>query len=670
MLSSKSFLLMSLFFTSVLFLSAANIHTADSDEEIPEITARVARIGFLRGEAQIKRAGEDDWERAAPNLPVVEGDEITTGKDARLEIQFDSRNFLRLAENSYLKITTLKDEGIAVSLSQGNLSVSVSEFDKDARFFEIDAPQTTVAVRKAGTYRIDAGDNRKAEVRVTVSREGEARLYSETSGFSLRGGRSARVFLEGSLAGEWETSDASAYVDDFDRWTTERDSAIARRLQNAGYDKYYDRDIYGAEDLNDNGEWIYTRKYGYVWRPFPGAVSGYADWSPYRYGHWRWVPPYGWTWVGDESWGWATYHHGRWVYDDNNWYWTPYGQNRQRRSRWRPALVVINYIGSTICWYPLGYSQNYYNYNSTYIDRRRTTIINNTTVTINPTPTPVAIDLNNLRFKRQPPERIVPPNGIVAIDASEFGRSKKGYRKLPPEIAERVLSKTPGEPDNAPPLPTLKDLNGKVDREILTENPFAGRIKPQPRTGAGERKSGVSSDENLCTERIYGNRPPVEQNPAVKTGDGSGAADRRKTGAIKRLPRIEIIQANGDSETRETRIDSSPVRSKAGKNENRARGEQPIINFPLEEKRKERRQNPPDTETQRETPRRERREKPPERDSSPAEQPQKSREPSPQPPQKEDKPATREEPRRLPQPECERPPRKEKPDDSVDKNNN
>ena len=69
----------------------------------------------------------------------------------------------------------------------------------------------------------------------------------------------------------------------------ERDAIIAKRIADAYYDKYYDQDIYGAEDLNDNGEWIYTRKYGYVWRPFRSSISSYANWSPYRYGHWRWT---------------------------------------------------------------------------------------------------------------------------------------------------------------------------------------------------------------------------------------------------------------------------------------------------------------------------------------------------------------------------------------------
>src|SRR5437879_2048028 len=91
--------------------AAQNINLPDAgsssiadDDDVPDVTARVARISFLKGEAKIRRSDGGDWERAALNLPVVEGDEITTDADARLEIQFDNAQHLRLAENSYLKI--------------------------------------------------------------------------------------------------------------------------------------------------------------------------------------------------------------------------------------------------------------------------------------------------------------------------------------------------------------------------------------------------------------------------------------------------------------------------------------------------------------------------------------------------------------------------------------
>jgi hypothetical protein len=65
-------------FLVIPLLCAANVFAETVDDYTPEVTARVARIGFLRGEAQIRRADVQNWERATQNLPIVEGDEITT----------------------------------------------------------------------------------------------------------------------------------------------------------------------------------------------------------------------------------------------------------------------------------------------------------------------------------------------------------------------------------------------------------------------------------------------------------------------------------------------------------------------------------------------------------------------------------------------------------------
>ncbi len=511
-----------------LILNAGNAE-AFSDDYTPEVTARVARISYISGDAQIKRADSQDWERAAQNLPIVEGDEIATDAGARLEIQFNSQSYLRLSENAYLKITTLRDEGVAVSLPNGSLSARMLTFDKDRAYFEIDAPQTTVSVEKSGMYRVDAGGKNNTEVRVSVTDSGQARVYSENSGFTLKNGRSATVQIGGNYAGEWETSDAAKYADEFDSWALQRDAIVTKRLENADYDKYYDRDFYGAEDLNEYGEWIYTRKHGYVWRPYRDSVARYTDWSPYRYGQWRWIPPYGWTWVNDEPWGWATYHHGRWVWDDGGWYWTPYSQYRGRRSWWRPALVFISYIGNSICWYPLPYGYDYYNYNGYYYnDRRRynTTIVNNTTVIVNPTPTP-AVTLGTVLSPGKinprllvPPSTLIPAAGVVTVDASGFGTGKSNFRTAPVNLAKKVLAETPSETVKPPMLPTFKDLNGNLSKEILAANPRNTRAATQIKTGAIERTSGVSMGENLRRERILGNRPPVEKTPPAENNGG------------------------------------------------------------------------------------------------------------------------------------------------------
>ena len=547
---AKRFLGVFLMLLPLFLTNTINAFETD-DDYTPQVTARVARITFLKGDVQIKRAGNEDWERATQNLPIVEGDEITTSDEARLEIQFDSYNHLRLAENSYLKLTTLRDGGIAVSLPQGTLSLRVSEFDKDKTFFEIDAPKTTLAVQQTGMYRVDAGDTRSSEVRVAATERGEARVYSGNSGFTLKSGRSAKIFLEGNLAGEWETADASRYADEFDDWTLERDVVIAKRLRDSYYDKYYDRDIYGADDLNEYGEWVYTRKYGYVWKPYANSVSSYSNWSPYRYGHWRWVAPYGWSWVNDEPWGWATYHYGRWVYENNGWFWSPYGYYRSRRSWWNPALVVVTYAGGYICWYPLPYQYNYYNYNAYY---NNTTIINNNTtvVVVNPTPNPSPTPRQDgtkllTNISDIPPSQVIPQTGVVAVNANEFGKDRTGFQIAPANIAKNVLIKVPAQSQTTPILPNYSQLDGKISKTIVAETPKIVKTETPVKTGVIDRQVGVSVSDKIQKERVLDNRPTVDRtNTPVKSD-----TTVRDTGAVTRTE--QTVRQNPATQTQTDR---------------------------------------------------------------------------------------------------------------------
>ena len=94
--------------------------------------------------------------------------------------------------------------------------------------------------------------------------------------------------------------------------------------------------------LGHYGEWISIGSSAYAWRP----VGTERDWQPYRAGHWGWTDD-GWYWVSDEPWGWATYHYGRWYYDDYyGWMWVP-GYD------WAPAWVEWRYGNDCVGWAPL-----------------------------------------------------------------------------------------------------------------------------------------------------------------------------------------------------------------------------------------------------------------------------------------------------------------------------
>ena len=131
-----------------------------------------------------------------------------------------------------------------------------------------------MAAEKRGLYRIDVpGDGR---VRLSVRDGGSARIYSDTSGFALRDGRTAELVVAGDNSGDWEFI-ANVAPDAMDQWVSDRERYLVQRLR---YDtQYYDEYVWGAEDLDAYGDWSYAPEYGWVWRPHTTVINVYQDWA-------------------------------------------------------------------------------------------------------------------------------------------------------------------------------------------------------------------------------------------------------------------------------------------------------------------------------------------------------------------------------------------------------
>lgn len=96
------------------------------------------------------------------------------------------------------------------------------------------------------------------------------------------------------------------------------------------------------DNLSPYGDWFDYPSYGPCWTPYD--VS--ADWRPYSDGHWEYTD-YGWSWASNEPWGWASYHYGRWFFDDSyGWVWVP-------GDEWAPAWVAWRYGDDYVGWAPL-----------------------------------------------------------------------------------------------------------------------------------------------------------------------------------------------------------------------------------------------------------------------------------------------------------------------------
>ena len=526
-----------LLFTLMILPGAPAIVRADEEEETEadeyDVTARVVRTSLLDGEVNLRRAGDDkSWERATLNLPLLEGDWIATGANARMEIQIDARNYVRVHADSVLRIVTLRNEGIVLSLVEGTCTVRLASFDRNKEYFEMDAPKTTMALENAGTYRLDVARG-GGRLHLTARDGGRARIYSDTSGFTLRNDHSAELRYEGSDEGDWHFSSAPSF-DSWDRWVAERERYLAARLRYEQRDRYYDRDIWGAEELDAYGDWVQANDYGgWVWRPHNSVINNYHNWAPYRHGHWRWCPPYGWTWVGDEPWGWAPYHYGRWVYYNNSWCWAPRSSgSRQRRNWWRPALVAFVNIslsfGDHVAWYPLTYGQHDpYRRNHRRRDDRRTR-------------RPRPHDPDNRRPPLNPPTA----GAVTTVPEREFGRRDGRFQPANADIAWRAVA---GEPMRAR-LPIAPD---RTDQNIANERNRRTRDRALPerpraevpeatlmdrQTGAAARQPGRPLNDELRRSRLYNGRNP--RPPLSPSEEAAGTAPtERSTGAVARPPR-------------------------------------------------------------------------------------------------------------------------------------
>jgi hypothetical protein len=492
----------------------------DDDEDDYDVKARVVRISLMGGEVNLKRNGNQDWEPLRLNYPLVEGDTVATNDDSRLEIQIDARNFVRLAANSTLRIVTLRDEGIALSVVEGTAIVRLRKFDRKNEYFELDAPRTTMAAEKEGSYRIDVP--RDGRVRLTVRDGGSARIYSDTSGFALRDGRTAELVVSGENMGDWEFSAITAR-DAIDDWVSEREQYLAQRLK---YDvKYYDEYVWGAEDLDAYGDWSYAEDYGWIWRPHVTTISTFTNWAPYRYGHWSWCPPYGWTWIGYEPWGWAPYHYGRWVYHNGYWAWCPRSQYYRHRSWWRPALVafVIDIsFGNDVCWYPLSYYQRDPRSRHYRHDRRD--------------------DRDNRHDRpgggRRDRRDDGPWRGVTRLPRRDFGNPDGRGRGVDETAGRRVIDRDP-EVVNIPGRGGVAEnvpigRGGEGDSSNRPGRRFPHREIPDRPTGAAERAPGAPLDEDLRRTRIFRGREPRRDGPQSGNTAGTPRTETRPSGAVNR----------------------------------------------------------------------------------------------------------------------------------------
>ena len=469
---------------------------------------RVGRLNLVSGTVSFHPASLEEWTPATLNYPLTTGDHLWTDQDGEAEIHVGSMA-IRLASSTDFEFINLDDQTAQIRLSTGSLNLRLRHLDPD-EVVEIDTPNSSLTLTRPGSYRIDVQETGDTSLTVT---QGEAEVTAGNATFSVFPRQVADI--SGIDSPEYQI-DTAAPPDDWDAWCQERDRVDDRPAP------YVSQEMIGAEDLGEYGTWHLVTGYGPVWRPREVVVG----WTPYHYGHWAWVDPWGWTWIDDAPWGFAPFHYGRWAYLDGGWAWVP--GPVATRPVYAPALVAFvggNGWGATVVagggvgWFPLGPREPYvppYTVSNTYIrnvNYGHVTVVNVQQINVTRityvnrgVPGAVTVVPNQAFVRAQPvagASFVVPPDEIRRAPV-------RGWTAPVAPVRESVLAQPfmPRGPVAQPPAAVMS-------------RPVVGRMAPPPppvpfaaREQALQARPGRPLDQQELT-RLRGASPPPSRPPMV-----------------------------------------------------------------------------------------------------------------------------------------------------------
>ncbi|CAN5386010.1 hypothetical protein BH09PSE6_BH09PSE6_31740 [soil metagenome] len=462
-------------------MSSADAQTSDPYAQLPDDASQppliAGRVSIVEGDVRIRQPddptqsqgqGQVGWQTALINDVVTNGSTLYTGPDSRSELQVGG-HAVRLDESSQLTVVQLDETQSIVRLEGGTLNLRWRDYDRNSQLRVLFA-DGEVDLVTAGRYRIDLHQDGAT---VTVF-EGRAQVVQAGNTVPVEANRSLTATAGRFAFGAPETTV-------FDQWALSRDARANASIAT----RYVSPAMTGYEDLDAYGRWDSTPDYGTVW--YPSAVP--SGWAPYRYGQWRWVPPWGWTWVDSAPWGFAPFHYGRWVEVGGRWGWSPGGY--ATRPIYAPALVGYGGGGGggfafsirerPSAWYPLAPWQPYrpwYSRNHGYISNL------NRPIDRNPPPRggmppnyneQHGMTRDPIRYGRpadRGPAVIVPsgPGGWGGNGSANNGDRNGGGRGGRPQQGQQ-----PGQVQPAQPAPTQAAQPQPVYRKVPPGTEWQGR---------------------------------------------------------------------------------------------------------------------------------------------------------------------------------------------------
>jgi len=351
-----------------LLLSIVWAGAIRAEEALP---SAVGRISAATGGVSLRPVG-GEWGVATVNDPLIGGMAVRTATPARAAVGIGGAQ-IALSGATELEIAQLDPATRQIAVKQGRIGIHLARLDT-SQSVEIDLPRGGVWLLAPGDYDISAGtDQTPARIAVFA---GQARFAGSGIDRAIASGSALVLNAKASIAATPESAAADNFVAS---WRPAADAAaepVALR--------HVSPEMTGWETLDATGSWEEVAGLGEVWLP----KNLPDDWAPYRYGHWRWVMPWGWSWVDDAAWGFAPSHYGRWARipgadaGAERWAWVP--GSAGTHPVYMPAAVNFlgtagiglscpDPVGAAVAWFPLAPGEAYWPSYTTDLDLIRRT---------------------------------------------------------------------------------------------------------------------------------------------------------------------------------------------------------------------------------------------------------------------------------------------------------
>jgi len=251
-------------FIAMLFFSAFAVNNAWCDA--PR-SARPGSINYVEGQAMI---GPETLSAASVGAVELGKDQTLTTQAGKVEILLTPGVFLRVAENSSVKMVSPELANTVVELVKGRALIEAIDVHKE-NYIRINHADTSVRILKSGLYDVDADHG---QVRVF---KGEAEVRVGDNLVTLKDRRMVTIAAGVPLKGQGFES--RQYEDEFYRWSALRSGYMSEAAIDAA--RFY---VSPGPGWYGPG-WM---GWGWYWNPWFTAYTFLpADgmfWSPFGWG--------------------------------------------------------------------------------------------------------------------------------------------------------------------------------------------------------------------------------------------------------------------------------------------------------------------------------------------------------------------------------------------------